>query len=78
MKWTEIKKWAERWGYETLKEKNTENYLWTKKDDPSVTGISIGVGQLATDIYNHMTNNEWVEYQKSYKKNQTFETYNEY
>jgi len=68
MRFKEIKSWAKKYGYEILKEKNTENYLWTKIDDPSVTGIAIGLGNAATEIYNHMTDYSWVEYQKEYKK----------
>jgi len=60
----EIKSWAKKYGYDILKEKNTENYLWTKIDDPSVTGIAIGLGNTATEIYNHITDYAWVEYQE--------------
>jgi hypothetical protein len=69
MKWSEIKKWAASYGYSTLKEKGTENYLWTKDDDPTVTGIANGVRDLSTQIYNHITDNKWVEYQEEYKRN---------
>lgn len=64
----EIKAWAKKYGYEILKEKNTENYLWTKIDDPSVTGIAIGLGNAATEIYNHITDYAWAEYQEEQKK----------
>lgn len=68
MTFKEIKSWAKKYGYEILKEKNTENYLWTKTDDPSVTGIAVGIGDAATQIYNHITNYAWVEYQEEQKK----------
>jgi hypothetical protein len=68
MTFKEIKSWAKKYGYEILKEKNTENYLWTKIDDPSVTGIAIGLGNTATDIYNHITDYAWVEYQEEQNK----------
>jgi hypothetical protein len=67
MTFKEIKSWAKKYGYEILKEKNTENYLWTKIDDPSVTGIAIGLGNASTEIYNHMTDYAWVEYQNEQK-----------
>lgn len=73
MTFKEIKSWAKKYGYDILKEKNTENYLWTKIDDPSVTGIAIGLGNTATEIYNHITDYAWVEYQNEYKKNKEIE-----
>lgn len=66
MIWTEIKKWARENGYDVLKTKGEEEYLWTKDDDPSVTGICHSVRQLATDIYNDKTGNKWLEYQQEY------------
>lgn len=66
MIWTEVKKWAVNNGYEVLKEKGKDSYLWTKSDDPLATGIATSVKQLATDIYNHKTGNQWLEYQQEY------------
>ena len=34
MIWTEIKKWARQNGYDVLKTKGQEEYLWTKESDP--------------------------------------------
>ena len=68
MTFKEIKSWAKKYGYEILKEKNTENYLWTKIDDPSATGIGMGISDTATQIYNHITDYVWVEYQQEYKR----------
>lgn len=70
MIWTEIKKWAKEKGYETVKEKDGDitRYYWAKLDTPDASGISKSVSKLATDIYNHMTNNKWLEYQKEYKQ----------
>lgn len=71
---TEVKSWAKTWGYTILKEKDdTENgasYYWCKNDDPSVTGVALSVSKVAAAIYNHMTNNKWLEHQKEYKENQ--------
>lgn len=63
-----IKSWAKKYGYDILKDKNTENYLWTKIDDPSVTGIAVGISETSKQIYNHMTDYKWVEYQEEYNK----------
>jgi len=72
MKITEIKTWAKRWGYSIIKEKtDSENgavYYWAKNDDPSVTGVSPSVSKVARDIFNHMTDNKWVEHQQNYVK----------
>lgn len=70
MLWTEIRKWAKDHGYETLKEKENEitSYYWAKLDTPDASGISKSVSKLAFDIYNHMTDNKWLEYQKEYKE----------
>ena len=70
MLWTEIRKWAKDRGYETLKEKENEitSYYWAKLDTPDASGISKSVSKLAFDIYNHMTDNKWLEYQKEYKE----------
>lgn len=68
MTFKEIKSWAKKYGYEILKEKNTENYLWTKIDNPDATGLAVGIGETATQIYNHITDNKWLEYQEEYKR----------
>jgi len=71
---TEIKSWAKTWGYTIVKEKdnsiNGASYYWSKNDDPNVSGVALSVSKVATAIYNHMTDNKWVEYQTEFKKNQ--------
>lgn len=74
MLWTEIRSWAKKHNYETFREKvkdssNRYDYYWSKQDDPSVTGLSTSVSKLATDIYNHITNNKFVDYQIEYQLN---------
>lgn len=78
MLWSEIKKWAKDHGYEIVKEKEEEitTYYWAKLDTPDASGISKSVSKLAFDIYNHMTNNKWIDYQIEYKKK--YEQSNEY
>jgi hypothetical protein len=74
MLWSEVKRWAKSHGYETLKDKGDEEngdkvqYYWTKIDNPSSSGVSPSVSKLARDIYNDITNGEWVDYQISYKE----------
>jgi hypothetical protein len=71
MLWKEIKSWAKSKGYETIKDKEDNQYYWAKldSDDPSASGVAKSVSKLATAIYNHMTDNKWVEYQKNYQEN---------
>lgn len=69
MNFTELKRWARQHGYDVLKAKGTEECIWTKQDEPSVTGLAFSLRDTATQIYNHITNNEWVEYQQEYIKN---------
>lgn len=70
MLWSEIKKWAKAKGYETLKDNNDNNYYWAKIDETSnmeSVGVATSVSKLAKAIYNHLSENRWVDYQNSYK-----------
>lgn len=72
---TEIKSWAKRWGYSILKEKddseNGATYYWSK-DDESIKGSAGSVSKVATEIYNHLSNNKWIEHQNKFKENKEF------
>lgn len=70
MLWKEIKSWAKSKGYETLKDKDDNQYYWAKLDssDSNASGVAGSVSKLATAIFNHMTNNEWVEHQQQYRE----------
>jgi hypothetical protein len=70
MLWKEIRSWAKNKGYETIKDKDDNQYYWAKldSDDSNASGVARSVSKLATQIYNHMTDNKWVEYQKEYQK----------
>jgi hypothetical protein len=70
MKWSEIRRWAKDKGYTVVKDKDDNQYYWGKLDsnDPNASGVARSVSKLATQIYNHMTNNKWVEYQKEYQE----------
>lgn len=79
MQWNLIKTWAREHGYDVLKEKGKDSYIWTKVDDPSITGITDNLRQLSIDIYNHMTDNKWLDYQKEYAKTKEIHiSFNEY
>lgn len=64
--------WAKKWGYSIIKEKddtiNGASYYWAKDDDPNATGVALSVSKVARDIFNHMTDNKWVEHQQNYVK----------
>ena len=70
---TEIKSWAKTWGYSIIKEKddslNGASYYWCKNDDPNITGVSFSVSKVATDIFNNLTENKWLDHQKTYLDN---------
>lgn len=70
---TEIKKWAKSKGYDVVKEKddsiNGASYYWMKSSDHSHSGVALSVSKLATDIFNDMTDNKWVDYQKERQEN---------
>lgn len=71
MLWKEIKSWAKSKGYTTIKDKDDDQYYWAKLDsnDPNASGVAKSVSKLATAIFNHLTNDDFVEHQKLYKEN---------
>lgn len=70
--WKEIKSWAKSKGYTTVKDKDDDQYYWAKldSDDPNASGVSKSVSKLAWDIFNHITENKWIEFQKEFKQKQ--------
>lgn len=77
MKWSFIKSWAKEHGYTSFREKtdridnpNEYDYYWGRDDDPSVTGCAISVSKLATEIYNHLTSDRFLEHQEEYIQQQ--------
>lgn len=73
MLWSNVKGWAKKNGYSSFRDKtngqdNQYDYYWGKTDDPAVTGCCISVSNLAKDIYNHITDNKFIEHQKEYKE----------
>ena len=71
---TEVKSWAKTWGYSIIKDKddsiNGASYYWSKNDDPSVTGVALSVSKVATAIFNHITDNKFVDHQITYLEKQ--------
>jgi len=70
---TEIKRWAKEKGYTIIKEKddsiNGASYYWCKDNDPSVTGVALSVSKVAIAIYNHLSDNKWLDHQKQFQEN---------
>jgi len=66
MKWTEISKWAKSLDYKVDREKlapREYKYFWSKGDSD---GVEYHVYDTAKVIFNHHTNNRWVEHQNNY------------
>lgn len=66
MLWKEINSWAKTHGYKTTKANGA--YGWYNIENTQEHGTSASVSKLAIAIFNHMTNNKWVEHQQSFKK----------
>lgn len=66
MLWKEVKRWAKDHGYESCK--NQGSYSWSMTADPTISGEAKSVSKLAKAIFNHMTNNKWVEHQNNYEQ----------
>ena len=71
MLWKEVKTWAKSKGYETVKDKDDDQYYWAKLDsnDPNASGVAKSVSKLATAIFNHLTENKWTDHQTKYREN---------
>jgi hypothetical protein len=76
MKWSNIKTWAKDQGYTSFREKtdnpdnpNQYDYYWCKDNDVRITGMTNSVSKLVTEIYNHITDNVFVQHQQTYKEN---------
>lgn len=71
MLWTEVRKWAKEKGYEVSKEKETNEYFWSKENENGTkdSGVALSVSKLARAIYNHITDNKWLEHQENFKNN---------
>jgi hypothetical protein len=71
MLWSEVRKWAKENGYEVIKEKddsvNGASYYWADMTNTQISGVSLSVSKLARDIYNSLTNNEWVDHQAQFQ-----------
>ena len=75
MKWSLISQWAKEHGYEVDREKlepKKYRYTWSKDTDG---GEAFHVRDLATAVFNHMTDGAWIEYQKNYVPPQKEITY---
>ena len=77
MKISDIKKWAKEQGYTIVKKEddsiNGATYYWNMIDNVEINGQSQSVSKVAKDVYNHMTNNKWIEHQQNYTEKQSNE-----
>jgi len=69
MQISEIKKWAKTKDYEVIKDKEDGLYYWAKLDaGPEASGVAKSVSKVATAIFNHLTEDKWVEHQVKFKE----------
>lgn len=65
--WGEISKWAKAHGYKISKKDDL--FLWHNIENPDVCGEEQGLSELATAVFNQITNHKWVEHQKKFLAN---------
>lgn len=58
--WTEIKKWASERGLSPKKKPKESIYTWNDKEYQDLDSLVIS-------LFNHITDNKWIEHQKKYK-----------
>jgi hypothetical protein len=69
MQISEIKKWAKEKNYTVIKDKEDGLYYWAKLDaGPDASGVAKSVSKVATAIFNHMTEDKWVDHQTKFKE----------
>ena len=70
MQISEIKKWAKEKNYTVIKDKEDGLYYWAKLDaGPDASGVAKSVSKVATAIFNHITDNKWIDHQKEFQDN---------
>jgi hypothetical protein len=62
MTWNEISKWAKSHGYKISRKQG--NVHWQKDQHQ---GTEPNLESAAKSIYNHLTDNKWLEYQNNYQ-----------
>lgn len=66
---SEIKRWAKEKGYIVNKDKEDGLYYWAKLDAvPEISGVAKSVSKVATAIFNHISEDKWVEHQIKFKE----------
>ena len=65
MKYNELSKWAESKGYHVYKSDDTVKWMW--RNNGLIEG-SGNVQNVATQIFNHISDYQWVEYQEEYAR----------
>lgn len=69
MQISEIKKWAKEKGYTVIKDKEDGLYYWAKLEaGPDASGVAKSVSKVATAVFNHLTNDQWVEHQIKFQE----------
>lgn len=66
MTFSVIRSWAKSKGYSV--KKLDQGYSWQLTSNDTVNGLSKSVSKLARDIFNHITDNKFLEYQTNYNE----------
>jgi hypothetical protein len=64
MLWGEVSKWAKEKGYKISRKDG--NYVWVSTTDPNKKGEAEDLEDIAKAVFNQITDNKWLEYQKKY------------
>lgn len=75
MLWKEVKTWATSIGYKVDRTKvkdqcNSYNYTWQHE---AASGVAYSSFDVAKDIYNHITDNKYSNYQINFAKHKTYD-----
>ena len=70
MKYNEIVKWAESKGYYVYRGDDCVKWMWQKNGTIEGSGT---VQAVASQIFNHMTDYKWVDYQEEYARQKATE-----
>jgi len=73
LKYKYLREWAKEKGYTVTR--NGSTISWFNDSDRSVCGQSDLNGEVATAIYNHMTDYVWVDYQNEYRASKVIDKY---
>jgi hypothetical protein len=60
----EVKKWAKP--HKISIKKAEDGYVWFEENNKEIVSTPAPIGQVAKEIFNKITNDKFLEYQKNY------------